>query len=285
MELAIVGLGHAFEKQMEAIKKFSNFNNIELCDNDVNKIKKYNAKDSYLSIKNENVLIATSPLYHLKIVKDLINNGKRVILEKPVVVSNCELEELMQIATKENYYNSLHFSFGLEIEFFIEHIKKKPKRIYSYISDNYIENNKIKKENISLCGAYLDETINPLSAISRMFGYDVKFVDVIKKYYKNDNYDYYSKSKFIVNKIPVTIEVLWNSEKSQKYIDLIYENCVIRLDSMKQEVIDLKNRDVLFKGKGDRMTNHYIGAFNDYLTNGSNIKKSFKLHKELLKGG
>ena len=53
---------------------------------------------------------------------------------------------------------------------------------------------------------------------------------------------------------------------------------------MKQEVINLTEGKVLFKGSGDRMTNHYIGVFNDYIKNKSNIEQSIKLHEELLKG-
>lgn len=284
MDLAIVGLGHAFEKQMNAINKFENLKDVELCDRDEKKIEKYKAKSSYLNLSKENVLIATSPIYHLEIAKNLIKNGKKIILEKPAVISIKELNELKKIINRNNYYNSLHFSFGLEIDYFIKKINKKPIRIYSYISDNYVYNNRIKKSKLGLCGSYLDETINPLSAISRMFGYDVYFKDVIRKYYKNQEYDYYSKSEFSVSNLPVIIEVLWNDKQSEKYIDLYYENYTIRLDSMRQEVINLTDGKILFKGIGDRMTNHYIGVFNDYIKNKSNIEKSIKLHEELLKG-
>ena len=97
-------------------------------------------------------------------------------------------------------------------------------------------------------------------------------------------YDYYSKSKFLVNGIDTEIEVLWNEVVSQKYIELYYETCVIRLDSMKQSVINLTTGEILFQGEGDRMTNHYIGVFHDFLENGSNLDISIKLHEELLKG-
>ena len=283
-KLAIVGLGHAFEKQMKAISELKEFDNIELCDNDEEKVKKYKAKKSYLTLNNDNVLIATSPKNHLQIAEDLIKARKKVILEKPVVISIKELEQLKKIINNENYYNSLHFSFGQEINYFIKNINKRPTKIYSYISDNYIFDNKIKENKIGLCGSYLDETINPLSAISRMFGYNIQFKDVLKKYYKNDQYDYYSKSHFDVNKIPVTIEVLWDNKISKKYIDLYYENYVIRLDSMNQQVINLTKGEIIYSGKNDRMTNHYIGVFNDYIKNKSNMKQSMILHKELLKG-
>lgn len=284
MNIAIIGLGHAFTKQYSALKKTTSFNNIELCDNDKDKIKKYHCKHDYLSLDSNHTIIATSPKLHLDMIKNLSVQDKKIIVEKPIVTSLNELQELEKHANKNNYYNSLHFSFGLEIDYFLKHINKKPNKIYSYISDNYVLNNKIKESAISLCGTYLDEVINPLSAIGRMFGYDIKFISTNKKTYLNDIYDYYSLSHFKVDNISITIEVLWDNNPSQKYIDLYYDNCIIRLDSMNQSVIDLTNNKILFKGKNDRMTNHYIGVFNDYIKNKSNYEISMKLHEELLKG-
>lgn len=282
--VAIVGLGHAFLKQYNAIKQIVQFGNIELCDNDLEKIKIYKCGNDYLSLISNSVIIATSPKNHLEMIKNLSKQNKTVIVEKPIVVNLKELKELERIVVKSRYYNALHFSFGLEIEYFLQNINLKPNKIYSYISDNYVTNNKIKKECISLCGSYLDEVINPLSAISRMFGYDVMFISTNKKTYEEDDYDYYSLSKFHVNKIPVTIEVLWDNKESEKYIDLYYDDRIIRLDSMRQQVIDLTNNKILFFAQGDRMTNHYIGVFNDYIKVKSNYEISIKLHKELLKG-
>ncbi len=284
MNFAIVGLGHAFLKQYDALKKIKEMSGIELCDNDLTKVSKYNCKTDYLKLNSDNIVIATSPRCHLEIISNLIKNNKKIICEKPVVTNLFELDKLKSIITSDNYYNSLHFSFGLEVEYFIDNIKIKPNKIYCYISDNYVSDNHIKKEQVGLCGSYLDEAINPLSAVSRMFGYDIKFISCEKKKYDGDNYDYYSLSKFNVENIPVEIEVLWDNNISQKYIDLYYDKNIIRLDSMNEQVIDLTNNKILFKGTGDRMTNHYTGVFNDYLKNGSNIEISIKLHEELLKG-
>ena len=284
MNVAIVGLGHAFSKQFKALKETSGINKIELCDKDPVKIKKYNCKANYLSLDSNNVVIATSPKYHLEIIENLLREQKKVISEKPVVINLEELNQLKKVITKENYYNSLHFSFGLEIEYFIKNINIKPDKIYCYISDNYVKDEHIKKEQIGLCGSYLDEVINPLSAICRMCGYNMRFISNEKKKYLNDEFDYYSLSNFEVDDISVQVEVLWDDKKSRKYIDLYYDEKIIRLDSMNQTVIDLTGNKVLFKAKGDRMTNHYIGVFNDYLEKGSNIDISIKLHEELLKG-
>ena len=137
-------------------------------------------------------------------------------------------------------------------------------------------------EGLRICGDALENGV--VFGRLEMFGYNIKFISTNKKTYSKDLYDYYSLSHFKVDDIKVTIEVLWDNNPSQKYIDLYYDNFIIRLDSMKQSVIDLTNKKVLFKGQNDRMTNHYIGVFNDYIKNKSNYEISIKLHKELLKG-
>lgn len=280
--ISVIGLGHAFVYQYEAIKKY--FNNIELCDTNKNKIKKYKAKDNYKSLNSSIALISTSPNNHLNIVKDLIENKKSLIIEKPMVINLEELNELIRINNKK-IYSSLHFAFGKEIEYFIKmNLNKKPKYIYSYISDNYISNSHINDEQIDLCGSYLDEVINPLSALGRIIGYNIKFIETSKKYYDGDKYDYYSKSKFMVDNIDVLIEVEWNDKKSQKYIDLEYDDITIRLDSMNQKIIDITNERILYEADGNRMFNHYLGVLNDYVNGNNNFDISIILHRELLKG-
>lgn len=284
MKIAIVGLGHAFQKQYDAIKEVKKFETIELCDKSEDKIREYGCKSDYLNLEADNVIIATSPKVHLEMIRNLIFQGKKVILEKPIVLNLYELDELKKFINKDNYYNSLHFAYGVEIDYFMKFRDRKPKKIKAYISDPYVKDEHIIDSALGLCGCYLDEVINPLSAIARLFGYDVHFIENEKKYCDDDLYDYYSKSKFLVNGIDTEIEVLWNEVVSQKYIELYYETCVIRLDSMKQSVINLTTGEILFQGEGDRMTNHYIGVFHDFLENGSNLDISIKLHEELLKG-
>ena len=67
--VAIIGLGHAFSKQYDALKKTENFNNIELCDNDINKINAYKCNSNYLTLTSDNVIVATSPKLHLEMIK------------------------------------------------------------------------------------------------------------------------------------------------------------------------------------------------------------------------
>lgn len=296
MNIGIVGLGHSFEKQLLALNNISEFNLCALCDIEATKLKNYSVP-CYLDYKDllgncDCVLIASPPNSHFEISKFFIQNNIGIIMEKPLVVSKNELSELQKYIRKYNstFYNSLHFAYGLEIDWFIKNIScyEIPKKIYVYISDRYVENGKIKKQAHSLNGAYLDETINPLSAICRIYENNLKFLENNKKYFEDDLFDYYSLSKFELTlnhkKIQIEIKVEWNSNKDDKYIDLNFEDRIIRLDSMNQQVILLNNAKTLFKANGDRMTNHYLGVFNNFLTTFDNKDFSLKIHEVLLEG-
>lgn len=277
MELGIIGLGHAFQKQYKAIQTNHYFSKIILCDK-----KKLFAIKDFRKLKCQNILISTSPNNHLEILKHFHN--KNIILEKPMVKNLEELEELKKLTTQNHIYSSLHFAYGKEIDFFLTHLKSlgKPEKIYCYISDKYIKNNHILKNQLGLGGAYLDETINPLSACCRIFGYDVKFIDVEKKTYPGDDYDYYAISNFTLNKIPLQIEVNWNTTHNDKFIQLFYKDKTITLDSMKQQVcIDDK---IVYQENGNRMFHHYFGVWKDFINGEDNIENSIKMHEEVLKG-
>jgi len=277
MELGIIGLGHAFQKQYKAIRRTHYFSNITLCD----KKKLLGIKD-FKKLTCQNILISTSPNNHLEIVKHFHN--KNIILEKPMVKNLDELEELKKLTKQNHIYSSLHFAYGKEIDFFLKHFRNlgKPEKIYCYISDKYIKNNHILKKRFGLGGAYLDETINPLSACCRLFGYDVKFVDVKKKTYPNDIQDYYAISNFTLNKIPLQIEVNWNTNHNDKFIQLFYQDKIITLDSMKQCVFI--NDKLVYQEKGNRMFHHYFGVWKSFTSGEDNIANSIKMHEEVLKG-
>ena len=211
-----------------------------------------------------------------------------VILEKPTVVNLSELTRLNKSIKKygANFYNILHFSFGKEVLWFKSNLSNfgLPNKIKVFISDKYVENQKIKECAINLSGAYLDETINPISAIANIFGYNITSNNLTKQKYKKRFDDHYCTSTFILNNdIEISVEVDWSKNINDKYIDLFYSNKVIRLDSMNRSVIDLNLNKVLFRCDGERMTNHYKGGFQNFLCEPNNISKSMKLHKEILK--
>lgn len=289
IKIAIIGLGHAFQKQVGALRQNKNFELVALCDKNKRNLVRYKGDNLYLTTnyktlvnKCECVLISSPPCSHLKIMKFFIKHNIKIMVEKPIVINSRQFDCLLSINNDNKIYNCLHFSFGKEIEWWINNKRPdKPRYIKCLITDKYMENNKILPKAINLHGAYLDETINPLSAIARIYGYEINNIYIFKRRLPNNKYDSYSMAKFVLNEIDIEIEVDWARNQDEKYIDLIFDNEIIRLDSKRQLVKELSSDKILFSGEGERMTNHYIGAFDNYLITLQNKEKWIKLYTGL----
>ena len=285
-KICIIGAGHAFKFQYQALKDLGY--DILVCDINQEKIKDYpNGVTDYRKIPDDYklVLISTPPNTHYEIIKYLAKQNKKIICEKPLVISLKELYELEE--NNYPFYNILHFSFGDEIEWFInsKYKNEKPLHIKVHINDPYIENNHIKEEQICLNGSYLDETINPLSALKRIYKKDIFYRKVTKFMYEGDKYDYASISKFQMENIEIDALVKWNDKNDRsKYIDLYFEDYTIRLDSINRSVINLTTNEILYKNEEERMYKHYINAIKDFEKVQNNEKESLKLNKEILRG-
>lgn len=285
-KICIIGAGHAFEFQYKALKELGY--DILVCDINKEKLKNYQQTiTDYRNIPEEYnlVLISTPPNTHYKIIKYLHSKNKKIIAEKPLVINLEELNELVN--NNYHFYNIFHFSFGDEVEYFMnsKYSKEKPEQIKIYINDPYIENNHIKKEKISLNGSYLDETINPLSALKRIYGKDIKYQKAIKFIYEGDKHDYASISKFKMDDIKIDAFVKWNDKDNRnKYIDIYFKDYTIRLDSINRSVINLTTNENLYQNEEDRMYKHYLNAFKDYEKVEENSKEAIKLNKEILRG-
>lgn len=286
MKIGIIGIGHPFTSQYKALKELNY--DIVLCDIDPLKLKNYE-EEKYTDYRKligivDLVFVSTPPSTHFEIIKFFLEHDVKVISEKPVVNKKEDLLELNNLINN-NFYNILHFSFGEEIIWFKENfdITKKPLKIVAYINDPYVENNHIKKEHLSLNGAYLDETINPLSAIASIYGIDIKNILVKKEYLKNDCFDYKATSNFLVSEIPTTINILWNNNGNREnYIDLFFEDRVIRLDSYNVQVLDLTSNTALFKSNKIRMDMHYLNGIKNMRFDKQTLNFSLAINNAIL---
>lgn len=283
LKVGIIGISHTYKSIVKALKKHNH--EIIICDIDDKKIvnepyEKYNNYHDLLS-KIDIAFIATPPSTHFEISRFFLKNKIKVICEKPLVTNKKDLDILNYY---NNLYNILHFSYGEEIEWFINNYNLSviPNKIVCVINDPYIENNKIKEDKISLHGSYLDETINPLSAIRRIYRKDLKFLKCKKYFNKNDIYDYKSESIFKFDKTKIEVLTNWNDlNNKEKYIDLYFDNKIIRLDSINVRVIDVTSNKILFKSNKNRMDMHYINALID-ITNNKEIYNN--LNQVILEG-
>ncbi len=286
MRIGLIGAGHVFKYQMEVLSNLGY--EVIVCDVDNTKLIniKNNVNDYHELInKVDLVYVSTPPSTHFEIIKFFLENKIFVLSEKPLVTNSHELNELSKLINN-NFYNIFHFAFGDEILWFknSEYIDLIPNQIKCYINDPYVADFHIKEEHLSLHGSYLDETINPLSALIYIYGVNLKYINSNLIKYKGDSFDYRSHSLFKLGSIDVSVDVLWNNfNDKSKYIDIYYDDFTIRLDSMNTSVIDLTHNKVLYKSNDMRMYKHYLNAFTDFINNKTNINISFMLNREILK--
>lgn len=266
--IGIIGISHTYKSIIKALKKYNY--KIIICDIDNTKIlnepyEKYNDYHDLLSIVDM-VYVATPPSTHFEISSFFLKNNIKVLCEKPLVTNKKDLDILNSY---NNLYNVLHFSYGEEIEWFINNnLKEKPNKIICTINDPYILNKSIKEDKLSLHGSYLDETINPLSALRRIYNKNLTFIKCNKYFYRDDIYDYKSDSMFKLDDIDIEVHTNWNEQNNkEKYVDLYFTDKTIRLDSVNVKVINLTNNNVLFESNNNRMDMHYINALKDITNN------------------
>ena len=227
MRIGLIGAGHVFEYQMEVLKKLGY--KVIVCDVDYSKLitikNKVNDYHELLD-KVDLVYVSTPPSTHFEIIKFFLEHKVFVISEKPMVTSSHELNELSKLINN-NFYNILHFAFGDEILWFKNSKYKNliPNQIKCYINDPYVEDFHINESHLSLHGSYLDETINPLSALINIYGDNLKYVSSNLIKYNGDIHDYRSYSLFKIGSIDVSVDVLWNNYNDKsKYIDIYYDD-------------------------------------------------------------
>lgn len=266
--IGIIGISHTYKSIIKALKKYNY--KIIICDIDNTKTlnepyEKYNDYHDLLSIVDM-VYVATPPSTHFEISSFFLKNNIKVLCEKPLVTNKKDLDILNSY---NNLYNVLHFSYGEEIEWFINNnLKEKPNKIICTINDPYILNKSIKEDKLSLHGSYLDETINPLSALRRIYNKNLTFIKCNKYFYRDDIYDYKSDSMFKLDDIDIEVHTNWNEQNNkEKYVDLYFTDKTIRLDSVNVKVINLTNNNVLFESNNNRMDMHYINALKDITNN------------------
>lgn len=107
----------------------------------------------------EGVFVCTSPSAHFGIVKQLLNSGKQVFVEKPPCLSSSELEELITIQGDNEVVVGVQKRYG-EV---MQTLKKRAKNItsynYRYLTGAYPEGD-----------PFWDLFIHPLDVVSFLFG-------------------------------------------------------------------------------------------------------------------
>jgi len=310
INIAIIGLGHVFDYQIRALYSINELNLVAVSDIDINKknkisknIKFYkNYKEMILNEKIDVVLISVPNKLHFEVAKYCLENNLNILLEKPATLKIEDFQKLINVSKQKNlvFVVAFHAMFAKDLIWFFDYyksFKEKTGKIISFYCgffDPYIVNNKLKEGANSLLGSWIDSGINALSVISKLIDYKSLSIKESKLSYISNinpygevqgsvmlNFDSYYEG---------IIDTNWTLNLNCKKTHLRFENQKIEivLNHSKQNVVKIENgkKKILASFGGERLVNHYIGVFKDYVVHyknkTTNLDLAYKLHKILL---
>lgn len=309
INLGIVGTGHIFKKQLEALSTLNNeYNLVAVCDTNPEHLSacglpkeiQYSNYHSFIQAPGLNtIMISTPPATHYELTKAALNAGKNVLLEKPAVLEFSQMNELYAIA--ENNHSLLHIAFhaafAKDINWFLLHkneiIPFPYRKITCEFFDPYMINGIIQDERISLGGCYIDSGVNALSVCDRLVSLSSFILvshDELKQETQNSTV-YHSNCVFQSNECNILIKTAWDKGINKKHTILEFKDTsdIIDLDHSEQSVklFSSGNQRILYQhNKAERLLTHYCGVFQDYYNTvqdgKTNQGSAIEIHRLLL---
>lgn len=297
LNAGIIGIGRIANKYLNPIHSHSRYNLIALCDTKASAeqtSKKYNAqfftdyKEMLVHKDIDLVIITTPPNTHFEIAKTCLLHKKNVILEKPAVFNLEELKTLFELAKENNvgFDVIFHWKYGNEVLYLKDKLKDfgEITRIESTVFDPYTDENRaIKNEYIGMEGSWCDSGINCLSFLSYFF--DVKQLQLVEKNYIHDpksNLDLFSKHRYEIDGIDISITVDWRYNLNHKYTRIFFQKDVLYVDHSRQMIL-LNNQLLVDLARADRLETHYNNYFDMYSEKITNYESIYDIHHVLIR--
>lgn len=250
-------------------------------------------------LKGVDAFVISSPTgTHAELASYCVNHGYRVLVEKPAAKSNAEFDALLNLPTSStnHLYFALHAAFGDEVQWFHswyqrrKHVVGEVSSINQFFQDPYLNNPVAQK---ALGDAWLDSGPNAISVsflISAATDFEVsKFVA-----YPADTTPILRAKAFMMlssdhgDRVPTRIRVAWTERSASKWTRISFPNSSFLLDHAAQAVYSVRpgGLNLLFKGVGDRLVNHYSGVVDDFCRSGQSSggqRFGTLVHRALLK--
>lgn len=248
------------------------------------------------------VIVATPNQLHVQHGIQVLESGAWLLIEKPAANSKQEFELLAQARTKNAGHCtvSLHAAFGLEIEWFVTQQAQSQSRFHSAITsfasrfyDPYFEDGQLLANAASLSGSWMDSGINALSVVGRLIEVDrLQISDSrITRVRKSGCSEVQGtvEYRFDEGGRPGygSIDTNWTLGRNSKTTTLGFADSDSRivLDHSAQRVLVQEGalKKVLFTGRNKypRLTNHYIGVFEDLANQIRSGMDNFEYAKKL----
>ena len=313
MKLAIIGLGHVAQYQLEAINQIKEIDLVAAHDIDSTRsqilpsgVLFFDEPESLISHSDiDLILVSTSNKTHYSLGKKVLQNKMPLLLEKPCCDSIEQMNELVDLAHQNNklFMVAFHAAYGRDVLWYEDFLLKSgfnPGPITGFHAgffDPYYENGHIVSSAKSLGGSWFDSGINALSVIGKFIELDKLHVvegrmtrvsslpcseiqGAASFEFESDKHRGYG-----------IIETNWSLGLNQKITQLQYAltDTQVILDHTNEQVTIKQSEKILkeehLQTHFSRLTNHYINLFSDIVdmfnSDNTNLSYAVSLHQLL----
>lgn len=291
LKVGIVGLGHIARYHIGAISERDDMQIIAVCDQNAAAYKEgaemypfFTSIDQLLAYDRPDVLIIATPnKTHYSLVRQALQSGCHVIVEKPSAGTVAEIDELEKIAIehKRILYHAFHAAFGKEVNWWCS--QGSVRDAYGPVAgfacgfyDPYFDNGCLEKSARALENSWADSAVNALSVLNRFIPLShirllEKKTTVIEGVAVQSHASYVYIGEEGCHGLGA-IDTNWMLGLNEKKTYLFYGQTQksILLDHTKQQVaeIDGETKRILadFSDDGERLLNHYRNVFSDFMS-------------------
>lgn len=316
INIGIIGLGHIGNYHIQALSNLPELKLVAACDLNTEyinilpeNVKFYTVLEDFFNDSNiDTVIIATPNKSHFNLGISAYHSGKNIIMEKPAVSSIKEFNELdglFQNSSSQHIYYAFHAAKALDVIWFKKYLNDKKNyfgNITSFVShfyDHYFKNGKIIEKAKSLENSWIDSGVNALSVLEEFIGiknlkfekyYPTKIMDDIPVIQAIGQFSFPIDKTFQAGMGIINTNWTTGINKKQTILYFAHKGYAVELDHSNQKVILTEpagTKKVLkdFSSSGDRLYNHYLGVFSDYIQcvkiNMFNNNSSKLIHKML----
>lgn len=291
LRTGIVGLGHVAAHQIDALSRTTNFRLVAACDQDLAAhaavaatVDTYKHLDDLLARSDVDVVIVATPnKLHVEHGIRVLEAGKRLVIEKPVAETPAEFDTL---ADTKNCLSAhctvaLHAAFGVEVDWFVTEVAKgrfddlEFDSFHCQFYDPYVLDGRLQPGANSLGGSWIDSGVNALSVVCRILDpANLEIADSrITRRSDLDCLEVGGSVDFAVSDPKLTglgtIDTDWTTGQNLKVTTLGMKGdsrkLVLHHSNQTVVLLDDGDAELLFESDNGlpRLTNHYIGVFND----------------------
>lgn len=313
IRLAIIGLGNVAQYQLEAIEHSKGIKLVAAHDIDSTRSQLLPPEVLFfdqlepliLHPDVDLILVSTPNKSHYSIGKQVLQNRRPLLLEKPCCDSSEQMDELIKLSHESNqpFIVALHAAYGRDVLWYTDYLAKSefnPGPLTSFHAgffDPYYVDGRIVKAAESLGGSWFDSGINALSVVGKFIEPDL--LNVVEGRMTRISSLPYSEVQGSAsfefeldghhgNGI---VETNWSLGLNRKITELFYAltNTRVILDHTNEQVIIKQGNNILkeqnLQTEFPRLTNHYTNLFKDiwnmFNAGNTNLSYAVPLHRLL----